>query len=91
MSEGSFHRVISEHLALARRNKRLERSMPLDGYRERYDRGLADDPQLVGAQAGDEPPSETDIPTPPLRRDPDSWWEASEERPRPAAFDWGDD
>ncbi len=34
MSETSFDRVISEHLALCERNKRLERRMPLDGYRE---------------------------------------------------------
>lgn len=34
MSETSFDRVIAEHLTLSERNKRLERTMPLDRYRE---------------------------------------------------------
>jgi hypothetical protein len=34
MSETSFDQVITEHLTLSERNKRLERTMPLDRYRE---------------------------------------------------------
>jgi hypothetical protein len=35
MSEPPFDRVITEHLTLSERNKRLERTMPLDHYRDR--------------------------------------------------------
>ena len=34
MSETSFDQVITEHLTLSERNKRLERTMPLDRYRK---------------------------------------------------------
>ena len=47
MNEGSFHRVISEHRALAQRNKRLEATMPLDLYREQYGHRLAYDPRIA--------------------------------------------
>jgi hypothetical protein len=33
MSETPFDQVITEHLTLSERNKRLERTMPLDRYR----------------------------------------------------------
>ena len=39
MTEASFDRVISDHLALCERNKRLERQMPLDHYRGQIDGG----------------------------------------------------
>jgi hypothetical protein len=80
MSEGSFHRVISEHLALAQRNKRLERTMPLGPYRTFYG-GDADDPVTHEGQA--EPDSVS------AEQNPRSWWDTSEERPLPAEFDWG--
>jgi hypothetical protein len=63
MSEESFHRVISEHLALAERNKRLPRS------------------------AQEEPSTEPNVAA--SRREPHSWWDASEERALPE-FEWGD-
>lgn len=73
MSEASFHRVISDHLALCERNRRLERQMPLDRYRED-----------VGGV-----PSErrTAAPTEPHWLDPDSSWDATREKPLPE-FDW---
>ena len=91
MSEGSFHRVISEHRALAQRNRRLEATMPLDLYREQYGHRLAYDPRIApsATAAADELPTEMDAAAP-LRRDRDSWWDSSDERP-PPAFDWGDD
>jgi hypothetical protein len=85
MSEGSFQRVISEHLALAERNKRLERTMPLGPYREYYG-GAADAP--LSREAPEEPSTELNVVRP--GRDESSWWDASEERPVPAEFDWGD-
>ena len=73
MSEASFHRVISDHLALCERNKRLERQMPLDRYRE----------------AAGGAPSETPTAAPEEEHwlDPDSSWDATRERPLPE-FDW---
>jgi hypothetical protein len=69
MSEWSFDRVITEHLALAERNKRLERAMPLDHYRDKHEGGSVDDPPLR-----QEEPS-TEVNAAALRRDPDSWWD----------------
>lgn len=40
MSELSLDRAISDHLALCRRNRRLERRMPLDIYRDQVGGGL---------------------------------------------------
>lgn len=74
MSEASFDKVISEHLALCERNKRLERQMPLDEYREQP--GAA--PEETAANAGQEHWLE-----------PDSSWDTTRERPLPE-FDWGD-
>ena len=76
MTETSFDRVISEHLALCQRNKRLERQMPLDRYRD------------PGATAKEEPAAATDGPEHWL--DQESFWDTSGERPLPE-FDWGDD
>jgi hypothetical protein len=76
MAETSFDRVISEHLALCERNKRLERQMPLDGYRD------------PGTPAKEESAAATDGPEHWL--DHESSWDTSRERPLPE-FDWGDD
>jgi hypothetical protein len=75
MSEASFDRVISDHLALSERNKRLERQMPLERYRENVEGGSP-------APVKDEPEEHW--------LDPDSSWDATRERPLPE-FDWGDD
>jgi hypothetical protein len=76
MSEASFHRVISDHLALCERNRRLEHRMPLDRYREPVPGGSTE-PETV--RATDEHWLE-----------PDSSWDTTRERPLPE-FDWGDD
>jgi hypothetical protein len=67
MSEASFHQVISEHLALCERNRRLEGRMPLDGYRE----GKAPRDEAV-VDVGQEHWLE-----------PDSSWDTTRERPLP--------
>ncbi len=77
MSETSFDRVISEHLALCERNKRLERRMPLDGYREQ------------GGGGTDELEPEAETAEQAHWLEPESW-DTSGERPLPD-FDWGDD
>jgi hypothetical protein len=80
MSETSFHQVISEHLALCERNKRLERQMPLDEYREQRGETPKDEPPPEAvANAGQEHWLE-----------PDSSWDTTRERPLPE-FDWGDE
>lgn len=79
MSETSFDRVISEHLALCARNRRLDSRMPLDGYRE------------PGSEPPEAPEPETveDASEKPWL-DTESFWDTSGERPLPE-FDWGDD
>jgi hypothetical protein len=79
MSEGSFHRVISDHLALCERNRRLEHRMPLAVYREQVEGGVPpkDESETVAADAEH-------------WLDPDSSWDTTGERPLPE-FDWGDD
>ena len=83
MSETSFDRVISEHLALCERNRRLERRMPLDDYRE---------PSVSpGAAQKEDPDTETVVNA--AREhwlDSESFWDTSGERPLPE-FDWGDE
>ena len=74
MSEASFHRVISDHLALCERNRRLERQMPLDHYRDEVGGGSAADRKATA-------------PAPESWLDPDSSWDATRERPLPE-FDW---
>lgn len=76
MSETSFDRVISEHLALCERNRRLETRMPLDRYRD----------------PGTPPKEEAEAAPASAERwfDHDSFWDPSAERPLPE-FDWGDD
>ena len=85
MSEGSFHRVISEHLALAERNRRLERAMPLDRYREQYGHVAAAEQSPPSAE---DPSTDLNVAAP--RHEAKSWWDTSDERPLPAEFDWGD-
>jgi hypothetical protein len=81
MSETPFDQVITEHLTLSERNKRLERTMPLDSYREQYGGEVADAP--LARQA--EPPRE------PERADPDSWWETEDGSCPPPPIDWDND
>ena len=79
MSETSFDRVISEHLALCARNRTLEPRMPLDGYREPGSRPPAErEPETV-EDASEKPWLDTE-----------SFWDTTGERPLPE-FDWGDD
>jgi hypothetical protein len=90
MKDGSFHRVISEHLALRERNKGLERRMPLDRYREPYERAAAE--ERAKSPAPDDWPEVNDsVSVTPPRHDPDSWWDRSDERALPPSFEWDDD
>jgi hypothetical protein len=90
MSEASFDRVISEHLALRERNRRLERQMPLDSYRAQAD---GDSTARVSPDTPpqDEPQTET-VATAGQEHwlDAESFWDTTGERPLPE-FDWGDD
>lgn len=83
MSETSFDQVITEHLTLSERNKRLERTMPLDGYRDQPS------PQAEATEAA-EPPTEVNAAP---RDDPPSWWETKDGEcpPPPLDFDWDGD
>lgn len=79
MSETSFDRAISEHLALCERNRRLERRMPLDDYRENGESGTPAEGESAPATAASQ----------------EHWldessWDKTGERPLPE-FDWGDD
>ena len=89
MSEASFHRAISDHLALCERNKRLEHRMPLDQYREQVGGGSATR-EPAAARQQDEPETKT-IPNARQEQwlDHESFWDTSGERPLPE-FDWGD-
>jgi hypothetical protein len=90
MSEASFDRVISEHLALSKRNKRLEQRMPLDHYRECVEGGSM--MKVSSSPSGkDEPAAET-VANGRRERwlDAESFWDTTGERPLPE-FDWGDD
>jgi len=79
MSDASFHRVISDHLALCERNRRLEDRMPLDRYREE-----------AGAPPKDESEADTAATGQEHWLDHDSSWDTTRERPLPD-FDWGDE
>jgi hypothetical protein len=78
MTETSFDQVITEHLTLCERNKRLERAMPLDGYR--------DQPAAEPAEAEEPATRANAVP----REDPPSWWETKDGEcpPPPLDFDW---
>lgn len=87
MSETSFDQVITAHLALSERNKRLERTMPLDRYREPYGGTSSDDPlsRQAEAPANEEPSTRVNAAP---RADPDSWWDTEDgECPAPP-LDW---
>ena len=90
MSEASFHRAISDHLALSERNRRLEHRLPLDRYRAQVDGGSSERVS-PGSPPKEEPESETVI-DPGQERwlDSESFWDTTGERPLPE-FDWGDD
>jgi hypothetical protein len=51
MTDTPFDQVITEHLTLAERNKRLEPTMPLDRYREPGAGNVADAPLSHQAEA----------------------------------------
>jgi hypothetical protein len=88
MSEASFDRVISEHLALRERNQRLEPRMPLDRYRDQGDDGSTGRASPA-APPNDEPETETVVNTAQQWLDSESLWDSSLERPLPE-FDWSD-
>ena len=81
MSTTSFDQVITEHLTLSERNKRLEQTMPLDQYREQP--GEAAPPSIE-----EEPPTVMNAAP---REDPPSWWETKDGECPPPPIDWGDD
>ena len=89
MIEASFDRVISDHLALCERNRRLEHRMPLDRYREEVEGG-----SMARVSHGTPPKDDSETETVAARQehwlDPDSSWDTTRERPLPE-FDWGDD
>jgi hypothetical protein len=90
MSEASFDRVISEHLALCERNGRLEPSMPLGRYRKHVN-----SESVTTASPSTPPKAEPETKTVANAGkehwlDPDSFWDTTGERPLPE-FDWGDD
>jgi hypothetical protein len=84
MSEASFDRVISDHLALCERNRRLEHRMPLDLYREQVEGGSK------AKSSPSAPPKEESETGDEHWLAPDSSWDTTGERPLPE-FDWGDD
>jgi hypothetical protein len=89
MSETPFDQVITEHLTLSERNKRLERTMPLDRYREHSGGETADAPLSRQAEPSGEE-SSTGVNAAP-RADPDSWWETKDgDCPLPP-LDWEGD
>jgi hypothetical protein len=90
MSETPFDQVITEHLTLSERNKRLERTMPLDRYRDQYGDGIADTPLSREAEPPAEAEPSTEVNAVP-RADPDSWWETEDGSCPPPPIDWDND
>jgi len=90
MSEASFDQVITEHLTLSERNKRLERTMPLDRYREQGRGEAADDPPSRQAEPTGEAEAPTEVDASP-RHDPDSWWETKDGECPPPPLAWDGD
>jgi hypothetical protein len=80
MGETSFDQVITEHLTLSERNKRLEQTMPLDRYREQN--GSGSPPEEEG------PPIELKAPP---HADPDSWWDTKDGECPPPPLGWDAD
>lgn len=91
MSEASFDRVISDHLALCERNRRLEQQMPLDRYREQVECApMARASSAPSTPPNDEPETKTSANAREKQwLDHDSFWDTTGERPLPE-FDWGD-
>jgi hypothetical protein len=80
--------VISDHLALSERNKRLDRWMPLDQYREAV--GGKSTTSISLSAPSDEPETVTVVNVGREQwLDQESFWDSSGERPLPE-FDWGD-
>jgi hypothetical protein len=77
MSETSFDQVITEHLTLSERNKRLDRTMPLERYREQREDELEDQPPSPHAEPSGEAELSSAANAAP-RADPDSWWETED-------------
>ena len=76
MSDKTFEQAIFDHLALAERNRKLERSMPIDRYRDLYGGGAR-------PVEHDELPGRPD----PAELMPDVEWDATAERPLPTFHD----
>jgi hypothetical protein len=89
MTETSFDRVISDHLALCERNKRLEQQMPLERYRVQVGGGSA--PREAPATPRDDEPETKTVTNAREGQwlEHDSFWDTTGERPLPE-FDWGD-
>jgi hypothetical protein len=77
VSKTSFDQVITEHLTLSERNKRLERTMPLDRYREQ--------PGEAGPADEEDPPTAANAAP---RDDPPSWWETEDGECPPPPLGW---
>lgn len=90
MSETSFDQVITEHLTLSERNKHLERTMPLDLYREPGGEGTADDSLSAQAERSGQEEAHTE-PNAAPRADPDSWWETKDGECPPPPLGWDGD
>jgi hypothetical protein len=90
MSETSFDRVITEHLTLSERNRGLERTMPLDRYREQCGGEIANDPlpRRPPPPGNEEPPTEVNAAPP---GDPDSWWDTRDGECPPPPLAWNGD
>ena len=79
VSDESLQQAIFDHLALAERNKKLERWMPIGRYRDLYGIG--------GGQTAER----DELPTEPGRLVPDIQWDDTGQRPLPTFEDWDDD
>jgi len=90
MSETSFDQVITEHLTLSERNKRLERTMPLDRYREHGGGSIADEHLSRQAEPSQEEEPSTQVSAAP-RDEPASWWETKDGACPPPPIDWDGD
>lgn len=90
MSETPFDQVITEHLTLSERNKRLEKTMPLERYREQGGDDVADAPLSRQAAPPEEAEPSAEINAVP-RADPDSWWETDDGECPPPPLDWKTD
>jgi hypothetical protein len=88
MNKTSFDQVITEHLTLSERNKRLERTMPLDRYREQCGGWTAENhpPSPQARPPGEDEPF-IEVNAAP-RADPDSWWETKDGECPPPPLDW---